>query len=362
MRKTGMIFKKMMTGVLAATVIASGISLVPMKAEAAYAYEDTVLYLNEEYAIRDYWSVDSKTAPVKEGYVFGGWYADGEGNTPLTEETAQEATSAYAKFVPAYVLSVKAQIDTKTVANDSKTASIRVVSSVDNKNYQKVGFDILLANRHKVYKDNDLEKKDPLETTTIYTGLKVGDADPIGATQIFGAKSAYLSVWRLDHIQDVNDSKIINVTPYWITMDGTKVEGIAKYVHVEDGYNKYVSVPVHVSSGNFAAGALAMSYPSDILTVKDVEFCNQDGALLEKAEVSYVDDGAGTIKFVANAASVNDSFATDGIYANVRFTVKADSVYKGVGTGTFLDFTVSGESFCDWKEDSVVVSAWNIQY
>lgn len=278
----------------------------------------------------------------------------------------KETPSAYAKFVPAYVLSVKAQIDTTTAENgagDGKAASIRIVSSVDNKDYQKVGFDILLANRHKVYKDPASGKQEPLETTAIYTGLKVGNAEPIEASKIFGTASQYLNVWRLDEIIDVNDSKIINVTPYWITMDGTKVEGIAKYVHVEDGYqsNKYVSVPIHVSGGNFAAGALKLKYPSDILKVKDVEFCNQEGALLNKAELTYRDDETGTIQFVANAPMVGQLFAEDGIYANVRFTITG-SGYGGVGSGQFLDFIVSDESFCDWEEAVVVISAWDIQY
>lgn len=358
--------KKIVTGFLVVAMVVSSISLSSMKTEAAYAYEDNIQYIQEGYNIKDYWNEDSakRIAPVKEGYVFGGWYADDNGEQPLTEETAKTATEAFAKFVPAYVLSVKAQIDADTKeAKDGKDASMRVISSIDSRNYKKVGFDILLANRIPIYQTNEAGEKQPLETEKIYTGLKVGDSEPYAPSAIFGTMSEFLSVWRLDGIKDVNDAKIINVTPYWITLDGTKVEGLGKYVHVEDGYLGYVSVPINFKTTNqIAAGTLQMTYPFSDLEVVDVEFNNVDGSLLPKTEIEYNDNQAGIIKFVGNAANVNESMATDGIYANIRFRVKDTSTYRGAGLGTFLNFEVTKEQFCDWKESAVIVDAWDIQY
>lgn len=361
--------KKMAIGFLAATTILSGISVLPMTADAAAygtgGYEDKIIY-DGSYSIKEYWTADSATrkAPKKDGYVFGGWYADDQGATPLketeaAEEVAKETPTAYAKFVPAYVLSVKAQNSQGVEEGHTDPANIRLVSSVDCENYAKVGFDVILANKVDVATATNTV----LETTTVYSKLQAGETMYDDASKVFGSLSKKFSVWRLDGFANTKDSIIVNVTPYWITLDGTKAEGVGKYLHIEDGYKKYISVPVYLQSdGILAAGALQMTYPSDILTVKDVEFCNQEGALLEKAELTYRDDGAGTIQFVANAATLNKSFATDGIYANVRFTVSGS--YSGVGTGTFLDFTVSGESFCDWDEKDVTesVSAWDIQY
>lgn len=353
--------KKIVTVFLAAAMVVSCISVSSMKTEAAYAYEDKIQYLREGYDIRDYWNEDStkRIAPVKEGYVFGGWYADDDGEQPLTEETAKTATEAFAKFVPAYVLSVKAQIDADTKeAKDGKDASMRVISSIDSRNYKKVGFDILLANRIPIYQTNEAGESKPLETEKIYTGLKVGDSEPYAPSAIFGTMSEFLSVWRLDGIKDVNDAKIINVTPYWITLDGTKVEGLGKYVHVEDGYLGYVSVPINLKTENqIAAGALQMTYPSSELEVVNVE-CND-----ANTEIAYRDDNqAGTIKFVGNAVHVNESMAKGGIYANIRFQVKSTGTYKGAGSGTFLNFEVTKEQFCDWKESTVAADAWDIQY
>ena len=354
--------KKVTVSFLAAVTLMAGIAVPSVTADAAAygtegtdSYADEILYDNT-YNINNYWS--SKTAPVKEGYVFGGWYADDKGATPLREESAATATTAYAKFVPAYVLSVKAQV---SYAKTDGKSSIRLVSSVDSDQYAKVGFDVLLANRVDV-----ATSKGKLETTTVYGKLQVKVSDTkteeYEANQVFGLQAKKFSVWRLDGFADSRNSMIVNVTPYWITLDGTKVEGIAKYVHVEDGEKGYISVPVHVQDDKaLAAGVLTMSYP-DSLEVKDVEFCNVDGALVPKTELDYSDDGAGTITFVANAANVDENFATDGIYANVRFTVKSGSTYEGVGSGVFLPFEVTASHFSNWNEEQVNIQAWDVQY
>ena len=354
------ITKKMTAGVFAAVMVLTGSSILSIKADAAVygadGYEDTIIYTNTEYNIQDYWA--EKKAPAKEGYVFGGWYED-EGNTPLTEETAKAAKTAYAKFVPAYVLSVKAQLNSGVAATDGKDASIRLVSSVDSNQYAKVGFKVLLANQVDVAEVKDTD----LETTAVYKYLQVG-TETYEAEKVFGTKSALFSVWRLDGFKDGWDSMIVNVTPYWVTLDGTKVEGVAKYVHVEDGLNGYISVPIHVQSSEaLAAGTLLMTYPASDLELVDVEYCDTDGELRKAVELDYYDDTEGSIRIAANAKTVHTSFATDGIYANVRFSVKSESTYKGVGKGSFLDFQVSEEKFANWSEVVVAdATAWNMQY
>lgn len=358
--------KKVSVSFLTAVTVLAGVLHLPMNTDAAAygaestdRYEDKIIYDNA-YSIQSYWSAEDKKAPVKEGYVFGGWYADDEGATPLTEESAAIATTAYAKFVPAYVLSVKAQVS--SVKDDQGRSSIRLVSSVDSDKYAKVGFDVLLANQVNVA----TATAKSLETTTVYKKLQVTLSDTqtreYEANQVFGSLAKKFSVWRLDGFADSWNSMIVNVTPYWITLDGTKVEGIAKYVHVEDGESGYISVPVHVQGDNaLAAGVLTMSYP-DSLEVKDVEFCKVDGALVPKTELNYSDDGSGTITFAANVVNVGEKLATDGIYANVRFTVKSGSTYKGVGSGEFLHFPIKKANFSNWNEEVVDIQAWDIQY
>ena len=348
--------KKFAALLSAAALVMSGMMIAPAEVEAA---NTAVTY--ESCDMTSYWSTSKKTAPVKAGYVFGGWYTKSgetytalrEGNVTTDSDGKANVSGTYAKFVPAQVASVKAQNASGVVGSDGKAASVRVISALDSKDYQKVGFKILANNK------NDLGT---LETTKIYVGLQVdGDSSsPYSPEDIFGAPAKYLNVWRLDNIADKNDAKIINVTPYWITMDGTKVEGLSKYVHVEDGYMGYISVPVNLcdASKKVAAGMVTVKCPAGLTLVKDkVEF---DG-VFQGAEAAFYDNGNGTIKIVGNAETVNTAKTADGIFVNLRFT-KGTSNYPGVGKGTFLTFTTSGEDFCDWSEAAVSIDAWDIQY
>lgn len=360
-------FMKKMAAVLCiAVIVMAGVVVAPVTADAAGA---TVFY--EACDIGKYWSKSQKTAPIKDGYVFGGWYTKTtEGETTVytalkeadittDENGVANVEDTYAKYVPAYVLSVKAQNESGTSKDDDKDSSVRVLSSVDCKDYQKVGFKILINNKNELFTGES--GTEPLETTKVFTGLVVGtDTDnPLTPENIFGSESHFLSVWRLDGIANKFDAKIINVTPYWITMDGTKVEGLSKYVHVEDGYNGYISVPINLCDiKEVAAGTLTMTYPSGLtLVANKVEF---DG-VFPKGEMSVYDDGNGTIKIVGNADTVNTVKVADGIFANLRFTAD-ESVYSGAGKGTFLSFTVIDEKFCDWDEELITIDAWDIKY
>lgn len=374
--------KKILSGFMAVSMIVSAFIVLPTTVDAtetttyAGVYEDIIIHEDRTDEFNKKWSAEEgkAQAPTKTGYVFGGWYkengTDDEGEkiyVALTESDAtkiktDEITSGvFAKFVPAYVLSVKAQIDEVAEKGaertDEELGSIRLISSVDSKDYQKVGFDVLLANKTKLYtgENNDQE----LETTKIYTGLKVRN-ETYEPTQIFGKQSTHLSVWRLDEIYAVNDAKIINVTPYWITKDGTKVYGLTKYVHVEDGYKEYISIPVNLcDTSAVAAGMLTVTYPQGLSLVKDkVEF----EGIFPESDMAYNDDGNGTIQFAGNVSTVGTLRDADGIYVNLRFKVDDDSEYSGVGKGDFLVFKVEDEQFCDWDEEPLTIDAWNIQY
>lgn len=341
------ICKKITVGLLAVSVAVTGMIAVPRTVCAEEPIEDKVIY-DSSYKMSKFWSAEEKTAPIKEGYVFGGWYKDGEGTTPLTEAPADDSMETYAKFVPAYVLSVKAQTESGVVENDGKAASIRIISSVDGNAYKNVGIEIRL--------NNIIEMQAP-EATKVYDGIMVeGEAEARQAKDIFGTVSCYLSVWRLNNILDKNDSKLIYVRPYWTTVDGTKVEGLAKYIHVEDSYKKLVSVPVNLMTGEaVAAGALKVTCNDDRFEFYDVE----TGRLFTEMDHNAVDTK--NVKIVGNAAEVNQQKNADGLYANIRFKLKDGADFEG-GKGEFLKFTVTGESFCDWDEKTISINAWDIQY
>ena len=328
-------------------LVLSIVVILPTQAEAT---EKKVEYL--QYDIKEYWSAteSERTAPVLDGYVFGGWYIEENGlYTALTVDTAtaelaKESSSAVAKFVPENVLSVKAQNENNTTANDGPQTSIRLLSAVDDaQGYQKVGFHILLNNKIDV---------GTCEWGRVYQKVKsLGDS--VTAESIFGKPASHFSVWRLNNINDANDSKIIYVRPYWITWDGTKVEGLAKYVHVEDDYNNYISVPVNfLSESEIAAGAVNMTYDSEVLTYHGFE----NGRLLENMQQPDVTT-VGTVKMVgygstrvdATSGSPNDVKA-DGIYANVRFAIKEGKTLEDAKLGIT---GITAIDFCDWAETLV---------
>lgn len=353
--------KKLTVSVLAVIMVVSGIVIMPETVEAETGTDDTVVYEDRTSDFQAYWKADgSGTAPSKAGYVFGGWYTGNETDgytalnvTTATAKLAEEnlTDGVIAKFVPSYVLSVKAQINEGVTKGDGKVASIRIISSVDSKSYQKVGFEVLLNNAIPLYQD---ENNTPLETTRVYGGgLQVGsDATDVRTPRdLFGPASNYISVWRLDDIIDDNDTKIIYVRPYWITKDGTKVEGLAKYVHIEDGYNGYISIPINLYTAELvAAGQLEMSYASDKIEIaKDANgnMLVEYGKMFD--EMAFNGDTAGSIKFVGNTSKATE-VAADDIYVNVRFKKTSESTYQGAGKGEFLTFTVNGEEFCNAAE------------
>lgn len=379
MRQKGImgIPKKICVILLLIAMIATGISNEPMLSSASETVGTVTTDNGIKYVPCDmasYWSTSEKKAPVMDNYVFGGWYIAEDVNakkfialkpeaiTTDTETGKANVEGTYAKFVSAYVLSVKAQIDVITEeagAERTNTASIRLISSVDSKDYQKVGFEVLLANETPLYKD---EERNPLETTKVYTGLKKGESGTrLEPSAIFGPQSKFLSVWRLDGIASANDDKIINVKPYWITADGTRVDGLAKYVHVEDGYMGYISVPINLRSAKqIAAGTLTLTYPEGLEFVANkVEY---DG-VFPTAEMLCNDDGKSEVRFVGNVSATLDgenNVDAMGIYANVRFK-KGSLEYTG-GNGEFLEFKVNDENFCKWNEEEVFIDAWNVQY
>ena len=368
------VIKKLTVSVLAVVMVVSGIVIMPETAEAETATADAVVYEDRTSDFQVKWKADgSGSAPSKAGYVFGGWFTGNEtdGYTALNVETATAKLAeenltegVIAKFVPSYVLSVKAQINEGVKKGDEEAASIRIISSVDSKSYQRVGFEVLLNNAIPLYQDDN---NTPLETTRVYGGgLQVGNdtKDVRTPNQLFGPASKYISVWRLDDIIDDNDTKIIYVRPYWITKDGTKVEGLAKYVHVEDGYKGYISIPINLHTAELvAAGQLEMSYESDKIEIAKDEAGNmlvEYGKMFD--EMAFNGDTAGSIKFVGNTSKATEVSADD-IYVNVRFKKTSESTYKGAGKGEFLTFTVNEEEFCNAAETmQETVDAWDIKY
>ena len=150
--------------------------------------------------------------PTKTGKVFAGWYSDKACETPYTLSTG----AAYAKFVDEKVLDLKWQW------KSDKTA-LRFVSTIDSLNYQKVGFVFT-----GTYGTKTIEQKDK-ESTTVYEHLNAGSGAVIASTAFDNTDSKYFFTYTIRNM-DASTHSTWTVTPYYVTLDGTKVMGTTKNI------------------------------------------------------------------------------------------------------------------------------------
>lgn len=269
-------------------------------------------------------------------WLFAGWFTDGDCKDAIEEKTG----TAYAKFVPADVMSVKCQ-SLSGVTADSEKTSMRLITTVDNLKYQKVGFKITVGSTTKSY-----------DTKTVYKNIKSKDSglEFEYGPDIFSEKSTYFATATMVNIPNTGFTKGIFVTPYWVTLDGTTVEGVGRYARVEDSYydggKTVVNVPVRLyTDKNVAAGQVTVNYDKDTYTYIGTE----NGDLGDVFEELYVNDnGAGKVTCVGNASEIRDVKA-DGLLVSLRFARKDKSDQT-------VTFNVDGEQFANYDGDFVYTS------
>ena len=160
------------------------------------------------------------TAPEKDGYVFGGWFTDEACTTPVTTQTAD----VYAKWVTEDVLSVKAQVLADTTAASAST-DLRFLTTVDSLDYQNIGFSITING-----KTNSPSSTSVYKSITARNGGAVVAKDPTA----FSEASEYFHTYTITNIPSSAFATEIAVTPYWTTLDGTKVTGVARTLTVNE--------------------------------------------------------------------------------------------------------------------------------
>ncbi len=358
--------KQILASTLVAVMLVAGLMITPLHVEAA----DSVKGQNgEEYVLdtvnynfANFWNQDAskRIAPTRDGYVFGGWYKDVEGTkTALTETEAagiEDASVVWAKFVPAEVLSIRAQLEKATETKngvDVASTYLRLLSGVNGLDYQKVGFDILY---NKKTQDSEANQKIAKNITKVFskiTNTETGESG-LEADALFGEAATHFSVLRLDSIKAKNFGLVIYVTPQWTTLDGTLVKGQAKYVRVMDGYadNRYISVPVNFTAGSdVAAGQMELKYDATKVQLVKAEGKAFDTGLL-MPEMNYYDDGNGTIKIVGNVDNQTDIAPNSKIFANLWFEL-AEGVTEESLEREILSFAIDDakNQFCTWEEE-----------
>lgn len=138
------------------------------------------------------------------GKVFAGWFADQAYTIPADLDQLTEDTTIYAKYVS------DSYLDLHYVRNGLfRLRGVTLISAVDNPaNYQESGIivdgvkvPVAYANRYRLF----------------YT-----------ASGLFGAaRNARLMITQ----QSLSGSGTLEVTPYWVTLDGTEVHGVTHTLH-----------------------------------------------------------------------------------------------------------------------------------
>ena len=315
--------------------------------------------------------INAGTAPQKEGYLFAGWVAkrpDGTGVAikSTTDSVLSEAdVIVTAKFIPAHLATAACQVKANTYEEGVEKTDLRVVSVVDDGTYQAFGFNLykrMLNAETMTYEEITMCQystlgENPSETLDRYTGLYVynGSEKTVKTPEdIFGqdAKGFYFTTVRIANIPaSMYDSCIFVIKPYWITADGTYVEGLGEYDRVSDGKNGIVNISVNIKDAkDIAAGMLNVTYNQN-----DYSFVSADcGRVFEEMKVK---EENGTVQCVGNVENIlQNSENPEDIYINLRFRKIGNPV---AGSSVF---TVESEDFCDMNEKNAQVVIEDVIY
>ncbi len=333
---------------LAQALVVAGVCLTEngSAVQASQTTENTESIYKEQLEVSHYIQGEKRTAPkpTKDGYrdwIFAGWFTDEACSTAIAKDTVSGVY--YAKFVPAELLSVRCQTlkDTDAAARNSK---LRVVSTVDNLNYNRVGFAFKMGDK----------KSFEFDTTTVYQRIEevAGGVSFDYVPKDFHPLAGYFTTVTLINISNEDFQTGFLISPYWETRDGTVVYGVSRYARIEDSYRNIVNVPVRLyTDQEAAAGYLEVGYDSSIY-----EYVGCDtGTVYEEMEAANSD---GKVRCVGNVADIAGNAKADGMYINLRFQVMAGESIPPAGSV----FSVLEERFVDREENAVGLAVSDVIY
>ncbi len=279
---------------------------------------------------------DGRRAPkptdaAHKDWLFAGWYED----AACTVISRATEGSAYAKFLPAELLSVRCQILAGT-SKEKPSDMLRIISTVDSLDYNQVGFDITVNGVTKSY-----------GSTKVYEVItaKEGDVAVGYGPKDFHENAKYFATGTLVNIPVAASGTAIQITPWWKTLDGTKVCGVGRYSRVVDFYDGVYNVPIRLySEGEAAAGYLEVIYNNEVFQYVGMD----QGNVFDEMEVRGED---GIVRCVGHQRTITadtGNVKAEGMYVNLRFQLIPG---KSVPTGeTFFQVPETGRDFCDNQE------------
>ncbi len=290
-----------------------------------------------------------KTKPEKiDGYVFAGWFSDEE-TCDITTALSSDYTSgpAFAKYVPEGILGVKVQTTSKlwnSDTTDDSTGALRFVTSVDTLNYKEVGFIINIGGADN-YKASRYVYQQLYEEVGDGSTTKTNKYVP---SQLFHASSTYFKTWTVTDINELKYLLNFDVTPYWITLDGTTVKGDTETVNVNQ-----------VRSWNYVfvddSGEADANHPA--IGTKNYPYKTLDTALGDMKNYR-----AQAVELYASASS-EDSEGKDGIVCiRDSFTAASDYSWTDHDMDVIITSDVADISKFDVSDMSTVVDASTVDF
>lgn len=373
--------KKIFIGILSVAVIGTMFTFVSNDTNAAST--STVKYQLVDYnefkdCIYNSKAPECKLTDDASGYLFAGWYKQSGSDALIVESSENigesESKSILAKFVPARLTGVYWQNRANVNESNVSSTDLRMVSTVDSLNYKEVGFNVYGREKNPdgTYSDwlmYGYNTARELKSTKAYTGLNVYHVGENGALEQVGNAKTPADLYG----QDAADFKfttasltgipkdayetIVAVKPYWVTLDGTYVEGIGEFNRVQDGIDGIINVSVNVREADpIAAGMLSVSYKPANFECVEVE-C---GKVFEEMNFN-VDKETGTVTCVGNVLGSTDNANPNDVYVNLRMK-KTDTNNLAAGAAEF-NVTTNEKSFCNISEQFVTnVQVWDVRY
>lgn len=301
------------------------------------------------------------TSPVASGYLFAGWYQDEKGTKAVAKSTT--SGSAYAKFVPEKVLTVKAQLKAGTTLGTEKT-DIRFITTVDTLRYQEIGYDISFAGGRT-------RRCSGTEVYKTILGLD-GLASVRYTPELFHPCSTYFYAFNIRNIPNTVFSTEITVSPYWITLDGTEITGKVRTLQVKDGCpssdatspilevfhdpaNEYISPLEPSTTDNIT---LRVRTERNNVTEARIEYTNDNGSTWNTAAMSFecVDETGYYDFFVGTIPAQSSLFYYRFVCSNGSYTVYLDrKLTPSVSGSSYTNCWVvnPGYSTPDWSKGAL---------
>ena len=183
---------------------------------------DTSEYLTLEKNITEY----TLPTATKEGNMFCGWKVNG------SEDIIKSGTTVSTKnlysvekvFVP--VMSEIWWQAAKIYDGETDTGKrdVRFVSAIDSLDYKSIGYDVTITYGGNSYDNNNFDLKHVYSSLLASYGAEIVTLETLGYD---GTNGGYITAFVIKNVPNSVGDITVELTPYQVTTDGTKVTGEA---------------------------------------------------------------------------------------------------------------------------------------